>query len=48
MRLNVLCAHLKRITVWPSQGHNLDLAQSTFKRMEELASKKSISNQEFD
>jgi RND family efflux transporter MFP subunit len=27
---------------------NLDLAQSTFKRMEELASKKSISNQEFD
>jgi RND family efflux transporter MFP subunit len=27
---------------------NLDLAQSTFHRMEELASKKSISNQEFD
>jgi RND family efflux transporter MFP subunit len=27
---------------------NLDLGQSTFKRMEELASKKSISNQEFD
>ena len=27
---------------------NLDLAQSTFKRMEVLASKKSISNQEFD
>ena len=27
---------------------NLDLAQSTFKRMEELAAKKSISNQEFD
>jgi len=27
---------------------NLDLARSTFKRMEELASKKSISNQEFD
>jgi multidrug efflux pump subunit AcrA (membrane-fusion protein) len=27
---------------------NLDLAQATFKRMEELASKKSISNQEFD
>ena len=27
---------------------NLDLAQSTFKRMEELASKKSISDQEFD
>jgi RND family efflux transporter MFP subunit len=27
---------------------NLDLAQSTFKRIEELASKKSISNQEFD
>jgi RND family efflux transporter MFP subunit len=27
---------------------NFDLAQSTFKRMEELASKKSISNQEFD
>jgi RND family efflux transporter MFP subunit len=27
---------------------NLDLAQSTYKRMEELASKKSISNQEFD
>lgn len=27
---------------------NLDLAQSTFKRMQELASKKSISNQEFD
>jgi membrane fusion protein, multidrug efflux system len=27
---------------------NLDLAQSTFKRMEELASQKSISNQEFD
>jgi RND family efflux transporter MFP subunit len=27
---------------------NLDLAQSTFKRMEELASKKSISPQEFD
>jgi membrane fusion protein, multidrug efflux system len=27
---------------------NLDLAQSTFKRMEELAQKKSISNQEFD
>jgi RND family efflux transporter MFP subunit len=27
---------------------NLDLAQSTLKRMEELASKKSISNQEFD
>ena len=26
----------------------LDLAQSTFKRMEELAAKKSISNQEFD
>jgi len=26
----------------------LDLAQTTFKRMEELASKKSISNQEFD
>ena len=26
----------------------LDLAQSTFKRMEELAGKKSISNQEFD
>jgi RND family efflux transporter MFP subunit len=26
----------------------LDLAQSTFKRMEELASKRSISNQEFD
>jgi len=27
---------------------NLDLAQITFKRMEELAAKKSISNQEFD
>jgi RND family efflux transporter MFP subunit len=27
---------------------NLDLAQSTFRRIEELASKKSISNQEFD
>jgi RND family efflux transporter MFP subunit len=27
---------------------NLDLAQTTFKRMEELASKKSVSNQEFD
>jgi RND family efflux transporter MFP subunit len=27
---------------------NLDLARSTFKRMEELASKKSISSQEFD
>jgi RND family efflux transporter MFP subunit len=27
---------------------NLDLAQSTFQRMEELASKKSISSQEFD
>ena len=27
---------------------NLDLAQATFKRMEELASRKSISNQEFD
>ena len=27
---------------------NLDLAQSTFQRMQELASKKSISNQEFD
>ena len=27
---------------------NLDLAQSTFKRMEELAAKKSISSQEFD
>jgi membrane fusion protein, multidrug efflux system len=27
---------------------NLDLAQATFKRMEELAGKKSISNQEFD
>ena len=27
---------------------NLDLAQSTFRRMEELASRKSISNQEFD
>jgi membrane fusion protein, multidrug efflux system len=27
---------------------NLDLAQTTFKRMAELASKKSISNQEFD
>lgn len=27
---------------------NLDLAQSTFRRMEELASKKSISSQEFD
>lgn len=27
---------------------NLDLAQSTFKRMQELESKKSISNQEFD
>lgn len=27
---------------------NLDLAQATFKRMQELASKKSISNQEFD
>jgi len=27
---------------------NLDLANSTFKRMEELAAKKSISNQEFD
>ena len=27
---------------------NLDLAQSTFRRMEELASKKSISDQEFD
>jgi RND family efflux transporter MFP subunit len=27
---------------------NLDLAQTTFKRMEELAAKKSISNQEFD
>jgi len=27
---------------------SLDLAQSTFRRMEELASKKSISNQEFD
>jgi multidrug efflux system membrane fusion protein len=27
---------------------NLDLAQSTFKRIEELASKKSVSNQEFD
>jgi RND family efflux transporter MFP subunit len=27
---------------------NLDLAQSTFKRMEELAARKSISNQEFD
>jgi RND family efflux transporter MFP subunit len=27
---------------------NLDLAQATYKRMEELAAKKSISNQEFD
>ena len=27
---------------------NLDLAQTTFKRMEELAAKKSISNQELD
>jgi RND family efflux transporter MFP subunit len=27
---------------------NLDLAQATFKRMEELAARKSISNQEFD
>ena len=27
---------------------NLDLAQTTFKRMEELAAKKSISNQEYD
>src|SRR5437763_13177141 len=27
---------------------NLDLAQSTFKRIEELASKRSVSNQEFD
>jgi RND family efflux transporter MFP subunit len=27
---------------------NLDLAESTFRRMEELAAKKSISNQEFD
>jgi len=27
---------------------NLDLAQATFKRMQDLASKKSISNQEFD
>jgi membrane fusion protein, multidrug efflux system len=27
---------------------NLDLAQATFRRMEELAAKKSISNQEFD
>jgi RND family efflux transporter MFP subunit len=27
---------------------NLDLAQTTFKRMQELAAKKSISNQEFD
>lgn len=27
---------------------NLDLAESTFRRMEDLASKKSISNQEFD
>ncbi len=27
---------------------NLDLAQSTFRRMEELAAKRSISNQEFD
>ena len=27
---------------------NLDLAQTTFKRMEELAAKKSISNQEMD
>jgi RND family efflux transporter MFP subunit len=27
---------------------NLDLAQATFKRMQELAAKKSISNQEFD
>ena len=27
---------------------NLDLAQSTFRRMQELAAKKSISNQEFD
>ena len=27
---------------------NLDLAQSTFKRIEELASKKSVANQEFD
>ena len=27
---------------------NLDLAQATFNRMEELAAKKSISNQEFD
>jgi multidrug efflux system membrane fusion protein len=27
---------------------NLDLAQTTFKRMEDLAAKKSISNQEFD
>jgi len=27
---------------------NLDLAQSTFQRMQELASKKSVSNQEFD
>ena len=27
---------------------NLDLAQTTFKRMQDLAAKKSISNQEFD
>ena len=27
---------------------NLDLAQATFQRMQELAAKKSISNQEFD
>src|ERR1043166_8785010 len=27
---------------------NLDLAQSTFERIEQLASKKSVSNQEFD
>ena len=27
---------------------NLDLAQATFRRIEELASKKSVSNQEFD
>ena len=27
---------------------NLELAQATFKRMQDLAAKKSISNQEFD
>jgi membrane fusion protein, multidrug efflux system len=39
---------LEADNVVASAKANLDLAQSTFQRIEELASKKSISNQEFD